>query len=290
MPPLRLLLAVALAAPACHASEPRASSPPADAAAARAAKPPAADAAAAVASATSPIPAASRQLVLGVATSWDAPRVELSRYQRSAAGEPWERVGEPFAAVTGAAGLGWGVGLHGAGAPDGVAGPVKVEGDRRSPAGVFAIGAAFGYDAKPPEGTAIDYLALDPSWRCVDDPSSRFYNRVLSARGIAKDWSSAERMRRDDELYRRGILIGHNAIGVGGGEGERPRGGAGSCVFFHVWRGADRPTVGCTAMPRPRLEALIAWLRPDARPVAVLLPAEPYRAVAARWGLPPRKK
>src|SRR5262249_47021952 len=46
--------------------------------------------------------------------------------------------------------------------------------------------------------------------------------------------------------------------------------GAGSCIFLHVWRDAASPTVGCTAMAKPALAELLAWLDPDA--LLVVLP------------------
>ena len=35
------------------------------------------------------------------------------------------------------------------------------------------------------------------------------------------------------------------------------------------------------------MDAVLAWLRPDADPVFVLLPIAVYRQVGDRWGLPP---
>jgi L,D-transpeptidase-like protein len=227
--------------------------------------------------ARSPLPARTRQLVVGTTSGWDRHDVTLRRYQREASG-PWRPVGDPWPAVAGRAGLAWGRGLHdgndrASGAPE------KREGDGRAPAGAFAIVAAYGYDAAPPPGTRLPYAALDGGWLCVDDPGSTRYNRVLDAAGVATpDWSSAERMRRDDELYRWVLFIAHNAA--------PPRAGAGSCIFFHVWGGPDGATSGCTAMERSRLEALLGWLDPAAHPVYVLLPDESYRALAAAWGLP----
>ena len=64
--------------------------------------------------------------------------------------------------------------------------------------------------------------------------------------------------------------------------------GAGSCIFFHVWRGPAAGTVGCTAMPEPALAQLIAGLDPTA--VYVLLPRAEYGAFAEPWGLPAGEK
>ena len=219
------------------------------------------------------------QLVVGVAADWDATDVTLTRYERR--GDAWSPVGAPIPAALGRAGQGWGRGLHGAGAPAGRPGPVKVEGDGKAPSGAFRILRAFGYDPAPVAGAALPYQALDASWRCVDDPGSAHYNDVLDADGVAVDWTSAEEMRRTDELYRWVIELDHNAAS---GDAHP---GAGSCIFFHVWAGPDDTTAGCTAMDRSALEDLLAWLRPGA--IYVLLPRAEHDALAAAWGLPTRR-
>lgn len=233
-----------------------------------------------------PVPRTSRQLILVRAPSWDEHRVELQRYRRDGDGDGWEAEGEAIAATIGAGGMGWGIGLHGEGAPA-LPGPVKAEGDGKSPAGVFAIGAAFGYAPEPPPGTAVDYVAVDQSWRCVDDPGSRLYNRVLSIDGVAADWKSAEQMRRSDDLYRRGLLIDHNRLALGRADAApAAMAGDGSCIFFHIWAAPAIPTVGCTALDADALEEVIAWLDPSADPVLVQLPEPFYRQLRGAWGLP----
>ena len=224
------------------------------------------------------VPAATRQLLLGTFDAWDATAVTLSRWQRSARpGAAWTQVGDSWQAVLGVHGAAWGRGLHGAGAPAGESGPVKREGDGKSPAGVFALGDAFGYAAAPPAGARLPYRALTPDWKCIDDPRSRHYNQLLDTAGLAPDWSSFETMRRDDDLYRFGVFVDHN---------QRAAPGAGSCIFLHVWRAADRGTAGCTAMPRPRIASLVAWLDPAAHPVYALVPSARRAALAGAWGLP----
>lgn len=232
------------------------------------------------AGATSPIAADARQLVVGVTDSWESPKITLTRFARASAAEPWQRVGESWPATVGKSGLGWGVGLHGNGRPiDGAgAGPVKREGDGRAAAGVFRIGDAYGYSKNPPGGTGLAYTQATDSWRCVDDISSTRYNQILDSRGVARDWKSAELMRRKDHLYEWVINIEHNTVSA-------PR--AGSCIFFHVWRGPGRPTVGCTAMPKPAIEDLLTWLEPSRKPIYVALPKDRYEALRSRWLLPP---
>ncbi len=213
-------------------------------------------------------------LVLVTTKGWDATTGRLTRFVR--AGDGWKADGRAIDVVVGSGGLGWGIGLHGDGAPRGRSGPVKKEGDGKAPAGVFRIGDAFGYDAKAPEGTALRYTRLSDGWRCVDDPRSDRYNQVFDATGVTPSWKSAEKMRRKDALYARVVVVGHN---------EAARKGGGSCVFLHVWRSATAPTAGCTAMARADLEGLLGWMKPG-KTVLVALPEAELDALRATWKLP----
>lgn len=223
----------------------------------------------------SPIDASRTQLVTIVSMGWDGFETTLRRYERTPGGE-WRPAGTPIDTVIGRAGYGWGRGLHGDGAPPGRPGPIKQEGDGRSPAGVFEIGTAYGYDSTRNE-VSLPYVQATRGLRCVDDPASRHYNRIVSTGEIAVDWKSAEHMRRDDDLYAIAILVEHNT------RDTKP--GAGSCIFVHVWRGPGIGMTGCTAMPMETLEAFAEWLRPGAA-AWVALPESEYAALRTTWSLP----
>ena len=111
----------------------------------------------------------------------------------------------------------------------------------------------------------------------MDDAASRHYNRIVSPLGPA-EWDSAETMLRPDGLYALGAVLGHNA--------SPPRPGAGSCIFLHVRRGPDVPTAGCTALDRPDLAELLAWLDAEKNPVLVQLPRPEFKRLRQAWGLP----
>ena len=217
----------------------------------------------------------SRQLVLVITSDWDAARGVLATFEREDAG--WRRVHGPTSVAIGRAGAAWGLGLH---PPQGA--PLKQEGDGRSPAGVFRIGKAFGYE--PSTRTALPYSASAESDYCIDVSESPLYNRIVDARivGRAAIEGSTEPMRRDlhadgDVRYKLGFVIEHNTQ-------AEPHGG--SCIFAHLWRAAGEPTSGCTAMTEPVMRALLAWLRPDQRPIFVLLPEAEYARRESEWRLP----
>jgi L,D-peptidoglycan transpeptidase YkuD (ErfK/YbiS/YcfS/YnhG family) len=183
------------------------------------------------------------QLVLVVTSGWNASSGELSRWENQ--GGAWQKVGATVPVALGENGLAWGRGLHPA-----RSGRQKREGDRRSPAGRFAIGALYERGRDP------------ANLVCVDDPASKDYNQVVA------DAPKGEPMT----MYRRAILVMHN----------RPaKNGAGSCIFLHD---GDSATVGCTAMAPAALDELAAWLKPGAQ--LVQLPRPVYQQLKAKWQLP----
>lgn len=208
--------------------------------------------------------------------SWTASRGALQRHEQ--VGRGWQPVGDAIEVTVGKNGLGWGRGMHGGGRPEAAAaGPTKVEGDGRAPAGVFQLGNVWGYAAKSPPGLALDYTQSTEGWRCVDDPDSRYYNQLLDKFRISMspDWKSAEVLRRRDGRYELLLEVRHNT--------QPAEPGAGSCIFVHVWHEA-RPTIGCTAMALENLRLVLEWLKPGA--LFVALPEGEYASFRKPWRLP----
>jgi D-alanyl-D-alanine dipeptidase len=230
--------------------------------------------------------ASSTQLIVVTTASWDAVDGRLQRYQRTSAHGAWGPVGDSFAIVVGKHGLGWGVGVMAAAAEGRSAtDPVKKEGDGKSPAGVFQLGTAFGAAPEILSGSKMRYLELTPSIECVDDVSSRHYNRLVDRSKTAEiDWKSSEHMRDVGEAYRMGIVVDHN--GIAGPESKPPVRGGGSCIFLHIWQGPGHGTAGCTAMAPGEMEGLLRWLDPKRKPLLVQLTAGEYARVMKSWKLP----
>ncbi|MCX5909763.1 MAG: L,D-transpeptidase family protein [Deltaproteobacteria bacterium] len=219
---------------------------------------------------------ASRQALVVKTANWKAHQGTLQCYERSSTIETWQAVGDLIPVVAGRSGLGWGVGLHSANNSEG---PQKWEGDGRAPAGVFRLRSAFGYaPAKEAAGIKLPYMQATPSLRCVDDAQSRHYNRIVDSGLIKPNWKSDEEMRREDDQYRLGIIVDHNANPVIPGRG--------SCIFIHIRKESDAGTAGCTAMSQENMERLLHWLDPSANPVLIQLPEGTYRKLRTAWGLP----
>lgn len=220
----------------------------------------------------SPAPLSSaRQLAVVTTTGWDSITGVMRRYVR--VDGKWREVGSAIPIVVGRTGLAWGdAGLAASGEK------VKREGDGRSPAGVFPIDTAFGFAARDSVEFRMPYVQLTSDVECVDDTASIYYNGVVDRGKVARvDWNSSEKMRNVAQ-YREGAIIGYNS--------PRPVKGKGSCIFFHIWGGPRKPTVGCTAMDASQLNEFLTWLDPNAKPVVVQVPAAAYSRVAGMWGLP----
>ena len=223
--------------------------------------------------------ASALQMLLVITDDWDAVPGVMRRFERDGVRSVWRPVGSDIAVVVGGAGLGWGDGLHGTGSPN-EPGPIKQEGDNRSPAGVFRLTSAFGYAPRDSMSwITMPYAQATDAYKCVDDAASIHYNQMLFRQpGSAVDWRSAEDMHRRDSLYRMGVVVEHNANGQ--------RVGAGSCIFLHIWPGAAGNTSGCTAFSSDAMNALLAWLKPESLPILVQLPRSEYDRLRALWGLP----
>jgi D-alanyl-D-alanine dipeptidase len=220
--------------------------------------------------------ARSRQLIVVTTRGWDDVPGTLRRFERKGTGATWSRVGQEVPVAVGRKGLGWGAGLVETG---GMEGPQKREGDGKAPAGLFALGTAFGF--APVQDAAwlrLPYTPLTPSVECVDDTASRRYNLIVDRASIGDvDWNSSEQMR-SVEGYRWGLVVRHNAAPTIAGRG--------SCIFLHVWAGPGRGTAGCTAMEEVNLKGLLRWLDPKKIPLLLQLTEGEYARLRAAWRLP----
>ncbi|MFZ2956526.1 MAG: L,D-transpeptidase family protein [Candidatus Ozemobacteraceae bacterium] len=124
----------------------------------------------------------------------------------------------------------------------------KVEGDGKTPTGIYLIGQAFGYEASVSTKLAYRQATENDVW--VDDPKSLNYNLWVDKNNASA--TSFEFMKRKDNLYKFGFVIEYNTDPI--------TAGAGSAIFFHVWRGPGKPTSGCVATPESFIISLLAWL------------------------------
>jgi L,D-peptidoglycan transpeptidase YkuD (ErfK/YbiS/YcfS/YnhG family) len=164
-------------------------------------------------------------------------------YTMEKRGDKWQMAFEPLDAVIGKNGF----------APAGE----KREGDGKTPSGIYPLKMTFGYDeaikTKMPYRQALD----DDLW--VDDPHADDYNRWVKKTETRA--ASFERMRRDDNLYKYGIVIEYNTSPVIKGNG--------SAIFLHIWKGESVLTAGCVAVSEEDIIKILDWLDPAASPLII---------------------
>ncbi len=208
--------------------------------------------------------------------NWNSTQTQLQLYRRTLPNGSWSLSGSPKQVHLGRSGLAWGRGLH----PN-QPGPQKREGDKKSPAGVFPLGSIlYGY---------ADRLSF-PGWRYrrvsdrdlwIEDPTSLNYNRhlILPPHMALPTNHLYDLMRQDDPAHALKLFIRHNAP-----PDVVPA--AGSAIFFHLCRGQDSTTTGCTSLEEPDFHALLNSFSPSDHPVYVLLPRIDYDRLRSTWKLP----
>jgi len=205
------------------------------------------------------IPKESRQLLLVTTDNWSSKDGMLQRYEKT--DNHWTKVGESISIVLGRNGLGWGKGLH---LTPNNAKYIKKEGDGKAPAGLFSLNNAFGY---APSNFKIDfpYATYKATDHCVDDSSSKWYNKIIDSTKITKDYKSFEHMKLKNNLYKYGITVNHNPNQIAQ---------AGSCIFIHIKSPSGKGTAGCTAMREEEIVTVLKWLKGEEKPLLLQLPKE----------------
>jgi D-alanyl-D-alanine dipeptidase len=202
---------------------------------------------------TCPEPLASaRRLVLVTADSVNTSLARLQRFERDATTQPWRSLGPPQDALIGRNGMAWAP-MFRSQARSGER--VKVEGDKRAPAGFYRIGRSFGFAPSGRPG----YLQIKEGTVCVDDVESGAYNSI-TARDKVGAFVHGENMSRVP-AYKNGLLIDYPTD-------RRHR--AGSCIFIHIRTPSATSTSGCVAVPEDQVIALQDFAEPGA--VIAILP------------------
>lgn len=188
---------------------------------------------------TCPAPLAdARKLVLVTADTMTSTTASVQRFTRASPSAPWTPESGPVTALIGHNGVGW---AHTFRAFAQAGEPVKVDGDKRVPAGFYKIGRPFGFAPSQ----APRYLRIAEGMTCVDDSRSPAYNTITSRAKVG--WQvHGENMWRVPE-YRRGLLVDYPT-------NRAAR--AGSCIFIHVRLPGATGTSGCVSLPEPQVEAL----------------------------------
>jgi D-alanyl-D-alanine dipeptidase len=198
--------------------------------------------------------ASARRLVLVTADTMSSTTAAVGRFDRHTPNSEWQVAGGGASGLIGYRGVAWGYAFRRF-AKRGE--PIKIEGDKRAPAGFYKIGPSFGFGPSQ----MPNYVRVDSSMVCVDDVTSPAYNTITRRERIGPT-VRAENMSRIPD-YRRGLLVDYPT-------NRNVR--AGSCVFIHLQLPGRTGTGGCVALPEPQLEALQDFVRDGA--VLAILPRQ----------------
>ena len=208
----------------------------------------------------------SRQLLIAESQDMNSFSAEVSLWSRLTDNDVWHKDFGTVPAVIGKNGMGWAppfVNLKTEGQG------LKQEGDGRSAAGIFPLGTLFGFAAASTNNEP--YRSLDSQTECVDDPRSKFYNKIVDADRVLKDWTSSEKMLEVPQ-YKWGYEINYPT------DASHK---AGSCLFVHILKTPWQGTAGCLALEESGLAILRAKIRKDLNPKIVILPKISLRSLRA---------
>ena len=192
----------------------------------------------------------SEQIILVVSDDFNSSKAKLECF------EDGKKVFDTISVNLGKKGLGWGIGEYEL--KHNASDPIKHEGDKKAPAGIFKLTDTFGYNASL--NPQMPYLFASKDLICVDDSESNLYNQIITAHG---DEKSFEHMKRKDHQYEIGVVVAHNTQAL------KQRG---SCIFLHVEKSPESGTAGCTSMSYKDLAKIINWLDKTKEPILIQIP------------------
>lgn len=132
----------------------------------------------------------------------------------------------------------------------------KVEGDKKSPQGLYPLGMLFAKDEFTGKSTA-QRLTKDDKW--IDDPAHPDYNKWVRGETTAKSY---ENLLLSSGVYDYIQVINYNMNPIVPGKG--------SAIFLHVWASKLMGTMGCVALEKKDVEFILRWLDPRKKPQILL--------------------
>lgn len=123
----------------------------------------------------------------------------------------------------------------------------KIEGDMKTPQGLFDLKKVYGKQNYLETGLKYEIMTKDFKW--IDDVNSPDYNKLVIGPTHAQSY---ETMYRDDELYDLVTVIEYNTAPIIKNKG--------SAIFMHLWRNSNQGTAGCIALSRSDITQILKWL------------------------------
>jgi len=130
----------------------------------------------------------------------------------------------------------------------------KVEGDNRTPVGIFKFKAIFyRKDRIPKIKTKLLKIAIKKNMGWCDDSNSKFYNKLI----MFPFNFTAEKLWIRDNTYDVILIINYNTKPI-----IKKRG---SAIFLHIAKKDYRPTKGCIAVSKKDMNLLIKKIDPKTK-------------------------
>lgn len=126
----------------------------------------------------------------------------------------------------------------------------KIEGDGKSPTGIFDLGQLYTYEASV--NTSLPYIQTNSEDKWIDDPNHENYNTHIRGNTTAK---SFEHLKLSSIDYKYCMVIEYNTHPVVKGKG--------SAIFFHLASPNYDPTAGCVAIQESDMDQILLWLSPN---------------------------
>jgi L,D-peptidoglycan transpeptidase YkuD (ErfK/YbiS/YcfS/YnhG family) len=126
----------------------------------------------------------------------------------------------------------------------------KMEGDGKSPTGIYNLGQLFSYESSINSELPFIQTSEDDKW--IDDSNHADYNRYVKGNTTA---ASFEHLHLSGIYYKYCMVIEYNTHPVVKGNG--------SAIFFHVADSNYSPTAGCVAIKESDMNTILNWLKPN---------------------------
>jgi L,D-peptidoglycan transpeptidase YkuD (ErfK/YbiS/YcfS/YnhG family) len=133
----------------------------------------------------------------------------------------------------------------------------KVEGDGKSPTGIFRLGKVFSYEKQ--FHTLLEHQQTTKEDKWIDDVNSPDYNKHITG---ATDAKSYENLLLNTDVYKYCMVIEYNTNPVVKGKG--------SAIFFHLALKPSSFTSGCVAINEEYMKLMINWLDPKQNPTIIM--------------------
>lgn len=133
----------------------------------------------------------------------------------------------------------------------------KLEGDGKSPTGIFKLGKLFSYEKQDHLLFENQQTSIEDKW--IDDINSPHYNSHIRGYTEAK---SFENLLLYNDSYKYCIVIEYNTNPVVKKKG--------SAIFLHLALKDHHYTLGCVAIQEKYMKIVVKWLDSSKNPVVIM--------------------